>query len=58
VLLAADLHGNFIDVKGIAIASVAEIEAIVEPDSIRNDVRRVSVAFICVHMPSLAISAR
>ena len=35
--------------------TVAEIEIIVEPDSMRDDVRRESVAFVCVHVPILAI---
>jgi hypothetical protein len=34
------------------------IEAIVQPDGAGNNVRRESVAFICVHRPILAISAR
>ena len=34
---------------------VAQVEAIVEPDSIGNDIRRESVAFIGVHTPILAI---
>jgi hypothetical protein len=29
--------------------SVAEIESIVEPDSVADDVRRESVAFVCIH---------
>lgn len=34
---------------------VAQVEAIVEPDGIGNDIRRESVAFIRVHGPILAI---
>ena len=36
--------------------SVAEIEPIVEPDGIRNDVKWEPVAFICVHPPILSNS--
>jgi hypothetical protein len=36
---------------------VAEIEAIVEPDGVGNDVRWESVAFICIHWPIPPISA-
>jgi hypothetical protein len=28
---------------------MAQVETIVEPDSIRNYVRRESVAFVCIH---------
>jgi hypothetical protein len=34
---------------------VAKVEAIVEPDSIGNDIRRESVAFVGIHAPTLAI---
>ena len=34
---------------------VAQVEALVEPDSIGNEFRRESVAFVGVHAPSLAI---
>ena len=36
--------------------TVAQIEAIVEPNGIRNDIWRESVAFICIHETILAIS--
>jgi hypothetical protein len=36
---------------------VAEIEAIVEPDGVRNNFWREAMAFICVHWPILPISA-
>ena len=36
--------------------TVAEIESIVEPDSVGDDVRRESVSFICIHSPILSIS--
>ena len=36
---------------------MAEIEAIVEPDGIADDIGRESVAFVCVHPPILSISA-
>jgi len=36
--------------------SVTEIESIVEPDSVTDDIRRESVAFRCIHPPSLPIS--
>ena len=35
---------------------MAEVEAIEEPDGIRNDVGWESVTFICVHGPILPIS--
>ena len=34
---------------------VAQVDAIVEPDGIGNDVRWESVAFVYVHLPILAI---
>ena len=40
------------------ISAVAEIEAVVQPDSVGDDVRWESVSFICVHSPILPISAR
>jgi hypothetical protein len=36
--------------------TMAEIKSVVEPDSIGNDVERESVAFVCIHLPILAIS--
>jgi hypothetical protein len=45
ILLAIDPDENFIDVKSIA---VAEIEAIVEPNGVGNDVWRESVALVCI----------
>jgi hypothetical protein len=36
--------------------SMAEVESVVEPDGVRNDVGRESMAFICVHLPILTIS--
>ena len=38
--------------------SVTQIEAVVQPDCVRDDVWRESVAFICIHSPILSISAR
>ena len=38
--------------------SMTEIESVVEPDGIRNDIWRESVALISIHGPNLAISAR
>ena len=35
---------------------MTQIEAIVEPDGVTNDVRWESVAFVCVHEPILPIS--
>ena len=35
--------------------AMAQVEALVEPDSIRNDIRRESVAFVGVHAPIPAI---
>jgi hypothetical protein len=37
--------------------SVTQVEAIVEPDGVTDDVRRESVPFICIHWPILSISA-
>ena len=37
---------------------VAQIESIVEPDGVTDDIWRKSVTFVCVHGPSLPISAR
>jgi len=37
--------------------AMAKVEAIVEPDSIRNDIWRKSVSFIGIHPAILAISA-
>jgi hypothetical protein len=34
---------------------VAEIEAIIKPDGVGNDVRWESVAFICFHLPILPV---
>jgi hypothetical protein len=36
---------------------MAQIEAIVKPDGVRNYVRREAMAFICIHWPILSISA-
>ena len=36
---------------------MAEIEAIVEPDGVRNDVRWETVTFTCIHCLILAITA-
>ena len=38
--------------------SMAEIESIVEPDGVRNDIWGESVSLISIHEPSLAILAR
>jgi hypothetical protein len=34
---------------------VAEIESVVEPDGVRNDIWRESVALICIHQPIVSI---
>jgi hypothetical protein len=95
MLLAIDLHEDFIDVEGVAVASVlslqapgvngskfdtpesnrftadsyaslgqeildipvTEIESIVEPDCVGNDIWRKTMAFICIHPPILLKSA-
>ena len=44
--------------KEILDVSVTQVEAIVEPDGVADDIGRESVSFICVHPPSLPISAR
>ena len=36
--------------------AVTQIEAIVEPNSVRNDIGRESVAFICIHPSIIRIS--
>ena len=36
---------------------MAEIEAIVEPDSVGNDIRREPVTLICIHTPILSATA-
>ncbi len=94
MLLATNLHKNFVDVEGITKPSMlslqssgifrsefdtpkpdrfvtdgdtalgkeilnislAEIEAIEEPDSIRNDIWRESMAFVCVHPQILTMT--
>jgi hypothetical protein len=94
VLLAIYLYEYFINVKGVAVASmlsfqstsidgtelnapkadrfatdsdaslshqvlkiaVAEIESVIEPDSIRNDIWRESMALVSIHGPILSIS--
>jgi hypothetical protein len=40
----------------ICYISVTEIEAVVQPDGVGNDVRWESVALVCIHGPILAIS--
>ena len=42
--------------KEILDIAVAEVESIVEPDSVGDDVRWESVTFICVHPPILPVS--
>ena len=37
--------------------SMAEVESEVEPDRIGNDVRRKTVALVCIQLPSLAVLA-
>jgi hypothetical protein len=44
--------------KEIFDIAVAQIEKIVEPDSVGKDIGWESMAFICVHGPRLPISAR
>jgi hypothetical protein len=34
---------------------MAEIEAIVEPNSIGNDIGREAVTFLCIHLPILPV---
>ena len=96
MLPAIDLDEYFIDVEGVAVASmlsfqsagvnraefdapqaysfagysnaprseeifnitVAEIESIVEPDGVGNDIGRESVTLVSIHRPILPISAR
>ena len=93
MLLAINLHEDFVDVEGVAVASVlsfqtpgvysskfdtpksdsfstdgdasfgeegcyiavAQVEAVVEPDGVGNDIWRESVAFVCIHEPILSI---
>ena len=42
---------------GRAVAAVAEIEAIVEPDGVADDIWWESMAFVSIHSPILSISA-
>jgi hypothetical protein len=37
--------------------AMAEIESVVEPDSVENDIRRKSVALVSIHWQILSISA-
>ena len=37
---------------------VAQIESVVEPDSVTDDIWRESVSFVGIHPPILSISAR
>ena len=37
--------------------SVAEVEAVVEPDSVTNDIRWESVTFVCIHSLMIPILA-
>ena len=39
-------------------STVTQIESVVEPDGVGNDVRRESVAFVYVHGPILSIWGR
>jgi hypothetical protein len=52
---AADCDATFSE--EIFDIAVAEIESVVEPDGVTDDVRRESVAFVCIHQPILPISA-
>jgi len=36
--------------------SVAEVEAVAEPDGVGNNVRWGTVSFVCIHPPILSIS--
>ena len=56
MLLAIDFHEDFINEESIDIP-MTEVEAIAEPNGVTYDVRRESVAFVCVHPTILSISA-
>jgi hypothetical protein len=43
--------------KEIFDIAVTEVEAIVEPDSVGDDIRRESMTFVSIHRPILSISA-
>ena len=36
---------------------MAEVESVVEPNSVGDDIRRESMAFVCIHEPIVSISA-
>ena len=93
-MLAVDLHEDFVDVEGVAVATmftlqsagingaefdtpeadrfsgnsdaslsekifniaVTEIESIVKPNGIGNNVRWESVAFVSIHLPILPVT--
>ena len=53
MLLAIDFYEYLIDEECVTISSVTQIESIIELDSVADDVRRKSVALICLHWPIL-----
>jgi hypothetical protein len=71
MLLAVDFDEDLVDVEGITVSRdsdtpfgkqifnvpMTEIEPIVEPDGVGDDIWGESVACICIHPPILAISA-
>jgi hypothetical protein len=48
-LLTVDLYEDFIDEEGVAVTSVTEVEPVVQPDCVTNDVGRKPVTLICIH---------
>jgi hypothetical protein len=52
---AADDNSSFS--QQIFDVSMTEVEPEIEPDSIADDIRRESMAFICIHRPILAVTA-
>lgn len=49
-------HGNAALSQDIFDITVAQVESVVQPDKVGNDVRCKSMAFVCVHSQILAIS--
>jgi hypothetical protein len=54
MLLAIDFHKDFIDEEGITVSAMTEIESIVEPDCVADDVWRESMTLVCIHPPILS----
>jgi hypothetical protein len=55
IVFAADGDASF--GEKVFYISMSEIESVVEPNCVADDVRREPVAFICIHWPILAVTA-